>query len=120
MTAEQILKLVEAGFTKAEITQMIIPEKNSSVDNTSSQAPEEKPASDTAESPAPLPATPAPGPASEAPQAPGPDPLDDIRAQISELNKTIATMSKSIISPSLADVKPLGVEDVLTKFFKEN
>ena len=117
MTAEQILKLVEAGFTKAEIAQMIIPGTNSSVDNAFSQAPEQQPASDAAESPAPLPT---PGPASEAPQAPGPDPLDDIKAQIAELNKAVITMSKSIISPSLEDVKPLGVEDVLTKFFKEN
>lgn len=118
MTAEQILKLVEAGFTKAEITTMISTGDPAPAVNVSSTTPEAEPAEKD-----PQPA----GDVSEV-KAPvkepeeikeEPDPLDGIKAQIAELTNTLGAISKAVISPALDNVKPLGAEDVIVKFFKE-
>ena len=107
MTAEQILKLVEAGFTKAEITNMISTGDPAPVVNMVPQAPENEPAEKKDPEPA--------GDVSEA-KAPvkepeeikaEPDPLDGIKAQIAELTNTLGAISKAVISPALDNVKPL-------------
>lgn len=109
MTPEQIIKLLDAGYTKAEINSMINTEPKSPDINSFTSTPE----------PAATP-DPEPQPAAEASEVkPEPDPLDEIKAQIAELNKGLATISKSIISPTLDGVKPVGADDVIVKFFKE-
>ena len=84
MTVDQVLKLIDAGYTAAEIKAMEMP---------------------------------APDPRPE--PAPAPDPLDAIKSQLQGLTDVVEKMSKSIIMPSLDDVTPLGIEDIITNFFKE-
>lgn len=113
MTPEQIIKLLDAGYTKADIDKMITPAPTAD-SNIITPAPEAAPAD--------LPVT--AGPISEAEPEPEkaevqPDPLDDIKSQIAQLATTVNTISKAVISPTLENVKPLGAEDVIIKFFKE-
>ncbi len=117
MNADEILKLIDAGFTADEIRKM-----------SPAAASDPKPETD----PAPAP-TPSPAPEQAAPEQPvvpeqkpepapnpGPDPLDSIRQQIAGLTTVVEKMSKSIIMPTMDDVQPLGVEDIISKFFKED
>ena len=112
MTPEQIIRLLDAGYTKADIDKMITPAPTAD-SNIITPAPEAAPAD------SPVTA----GPISEAEPEPkkaeDPDPLDDIKSQIAQLSSTINTISKAVISPTLENVKPLGAEDVIIKFFKE-
>ena len=102
MTVDQVLKLIDAGYTAAEIKAMDMP------------APDPKPEPAPAPDPKPDPA-PAPDPKPE----PAPDPLDAIKAQLQGLTDVVEKMSKSIVMPTLDDVTPLGIEDIITNFFKE-
>lgn len=119
MTAEQILKLVEAGYTKAEINNMISTGDPTPFVNVSSTTPEAEPATEQDPQPA--------GDVSEVKTTvkepeetkTEPDPLEGIKAQIAELTNTLGAISKAVISPTLDNVKPLGAEDVIVKFFKE-
>lgn len=116
MTAEQILKLIEAGYTKAEIDKMIIPADPPAADNIPSSAPEGKAAETD-----PQPAAPASEAKEETPaEAPKEDPLDGIKAQIAELTNTLGAISKAVINPSMDNIQPLGIDDIITKFFKED
>lgn len=114
MKADEILKLIDAGFTADEIRKM-----------SPAVASDPKPETDPA--PAPMPSS---APEQAAPEqtvtleqipeaAPGPDPLDEIKQQIAGLTEIVGTMSKSIIMPNLENVQPLGVEDIISNFFKE-
>lgn len=105
MTVDQVLKLIDAGYTAAEIKAMEMP------------APDPKPEPAPAPDPKPEP-TPAPDPKPE--PAPAPDPLDAIKAELQGLTDVVEKMSKSIIMPTLDDVTPLGIEDIITNFFKED
>lgn len=115
MTAEQILKLIEAGYTKAEIDKMIIPADPPAADNIPSSAPEGKAAETD-----PQPAAPASEAKEETPAEPKEDPLDGIKAQIAELTNTLGAISKAVINPSMDNIQPLGIDDIITKFFKED
>ena len=115
MTPEQIIRLLDAGYTKADIDKMITPAPAAD-SNIITPAPEAAPADLT-----PVDA----GAVSEAntelaqAEPEQPDPLDDIKSQIAQLATTVNTISKAVISPTLENVKPLGAEDVIIKFFKE-
>lgn len=115
MTAEQILKLIEAGYTKAEIDKMIIPADPPAADNIPSSAPEGKAAETD-----PQPAAPASEVKEETPAEPKEDPLDGIKAQIAELTNTLGAISKAVINPTLDNIQPLGIDDIIVKFFKED
>ena len=115
MTAEQILKLIEAGYTKAEIDKMIIPADPPAADNIPSVSSEDKAAETD-----PQPAAPASEAKEETPAEPKEDPLDGIKAQIAELTNTLGAISKAVINPSMDNIKPLGIDDIITKFFKED
>ena len=79
-------------------------------------APEIKPEEKREERPA-APAT-EPGPAPEAPAAPEMGPAEDYRKELNQIREEMARMAKAL-SPSLGDVQPVGIEDVVTNFFKE-
>ena len=64
------------------------------------------------EQPAPAPA-PAPAPEEN------PAPAEDYRAELAEIRAQLAVMAKAL-SPSLGDVQPVGIEDVVSRFFNEN
>ena len=99
MTAEKIFKLLDAGFTADEIRAL----------DAEDLTPAPTPAPDPAPDPTP---TPAPDPA--------PDPLDAIKLQISNLTDVVDKMSKKLVMPNMDDVKPLGIEDIISNFFKED
>ena len=109
MTVQEIFKLLDAGFTAAEIRAM----------NPADPAPAADPKPAPAAEP---PADPAPEPpaSSSQPAAAGPDPLDAIKQQLQGLTDVVDKMSKAIIMPNMDNVKPLGIEDIITNFFKED
>ena len=116
MNAEDVLKLISAGFTADEIRQMNIPSAGQdpapAPDITPDPAPSPAPGADPADVPETDPA-PAPNPGAD------PDPLADIHKQIEGLTAVVDKMAKTMIGPSLDKVQPLGIEDIITKFFKE-
>lgn len=120
MTVQEIFKLLDAGFTAAEIRAMDPDEQTDPAppaDPKPEEKPEEKPA--PAAEPAADPAPEAPASSSQ-PEAAGPDPLDAIKQQIQDLTDVVDKMSKAIIMPNMDNVTPLGVEDIITNFFKED
>jgi len=116
MTVQEIFKLLDAGFTAAEIRAMD-PDEQTDPAPAADPKPEEKPA--PAAEPAADPAPEAPASSSQ-PEAAGPDPLDAIKQQIQGLTDVVDKMSKAIIMPNMDSVKPLGIEDIITNFFKED
>lgn len=115
MTVDQVLKLIDAGYTAAEIKAMETP----APDPKQEPAPAPDPKPEPAPTPDPKP-EPAPTPDPKPEPAPAPDPLDAIKAQLQGLTDVVEKMSKSIIMPTLDDVTPLGIEDIITNFFKED
>lgn len=113
MNADEILKLIDAGFTADEIRKMS-PAAGTTPEPEAEAAPAPNP------SPAPEQAAPEQTVTPEQTPASGPDPLDVIKQQISGLTEIVDKMSKSIIMPNLENVQPLGVEDIISNFFKED
>lgn len=117
MTVQEIFKLLDAGFTAAEIRAMD-PDEQTDPAPAADPKPDEQtdpaPAAKTAADPAPE----APASSSQ-PASSGPDPLDTIRTQLSGLTDIVDKMSKAIIMPNMDKVDPLGIDDVITNFFKE-
>lgn len=58
-----------------------------------------------------------PEPAPEA--APAMGPAEDYRAELNEIREQMKKMAAAL-SPSLGDVQPVGIEDVVTNFFKQS
>lgn len=103
MTVEDIMKLVNAGFTKDEIIKLGTPTAD------------EKPAE-----PAPAPAS-APEPQDEKPAEGGePDIMGVVNKRLEEMEKSLKDYVKSQNVFSIPDIKPVtDVTDIITKFFKE-
>lgn len=57
-------------------------------------------------------------PAPEAAPAPM-GPAEDYRAELNEIREQMKKMAAAL-SPSLGDVQPVGIEDVVTNFFKQS
>lgn len=52
--------------------------------------------------------------------APAPmGPAEDYRAELNEIREQMKKMAAAL-SPSLGDVQPVGIEDVVTNFFKQS
>lgn len=58
-----------------------------------------------------------PEPAPEA--APAMGPAEDYRAELNKIREQMKKMAAAL-SPSLGDVQPVGIEDVVTNFFKQS
>lgn len=103
MTVEDIMKLVNAGFTKDEIIKLGTP------------AADEKPTE-----PAPAPAS-EPEPQDEKPAEGGePDIMGAVNKRLEEMEKSLKDYVKSQNVFSIPDIKPVtDVTDIITKFFKE-
>lgn len=99
MNVADVLKLVEAGFTAQQISHMLA-------------APEP-------EKPAPAEEKPAPAPEPKAAEAS----LDDIYKKLSEqIDSKFAEMLEAFkmpANPSIQDITPLGLDDIIRNFFKE-
>lgn len=106
MTVDEIMKLVNAGFTKDEIIKLGTP------------AADEKPA----ETPAPAPAS-APDPQEdkkEPAEGAEPDIMGVVNKRLEEMEKSLKDYVKSQNVFSIPDIKPVtDVTDIITKFFKE-
>ena len=104
MKIEDVLKLVDAGFTADQIREM----------NAADPAPEPAPST-----PDPTPeATPAPesSPAAD----PQPDPAKQLTEMINQRFAEIISAIKGQLSPSIGDIRPLSIDDIISKFFKED
>ena len=119
MDSEKVLKLVEAGFTAAEIRSML---------NSSSPAQPVESASLVTFSPEPTAADDAAA-AAEAPveEAPARDPIAELKTEIGEQialamkaqQESINKLAKLAGMPSLDNVQPKGIDDIVRNFFKE-
>lgn len=108
MDAEKVIKLIDAGFTTDEIRKMLA----------TSPA-----AISTAEAPEPSPA-PEAAPAEEPKEAPAERSAEEIiNEKMNEAFKPFADlytkMSKLAGMPSMEDVAPKSIDDVISNFFKE-
>ena len=127
MNANDVLKMIDAGFTADEIRKMTASPADS-VSHVLSPEPKEDRAA--AADPATLSA-----PAEETKEAPAEekkgskpeDVMDSIKKTISEqiaanmksYEDNMAKIMKMAGMPSLDDVKPKGIEDIISNFFKE-
>ena len=58
--------------------------------------------------------------AEEAPaeELPANGPAEDYRKELNEIRSQLAIMARAL-SPSLGDIEPVGIDDVVSKFFNE-
>jgi hypothetical protein len=113
MNAQDILKLVNAGYTKEEIQKMEMPAEPKKAP----EAPKEEPKK---EEPKKAPEAPKEEPAKE-------DPVDAAMAAAQQkmdsfnaaMDSMIEKISKMAGMPAIGTTAPKGVEDVVSDFFKE-
>lgn len=115
MNFEQMIKLIDAGFTKEDIFKIIAADPAKAVDNNSS-APEPEAGSPAASTASDVPQAPA-APAETAATTPA---GEDIARIVSEAIDAKMKEYRMPLMPSLGDIKPLGMEDIISKFFKED
>ena len=122
MDIEKALKLIDAGFTAEEIRKMI-PQKTE-VSPVLSPEPEAAATSPAAAAPAPEVKE---EKKEEKKEELKPDPMEAIRSVVAEqiaatmkgYEDNMAKVMKMAGMPSLDDVKPKGIEDIISNFFKE-
>lgn len=118
MNINDIINLVNAGFTKSDIAALTAASAQTPDDPTpatSAPAPELEPL--PTDRPIGSPSDDSivqndPAPAPELNQA-------DILAAIDQKFNDVVSQLRGSLSPSIPDVKPQGVEDIISKFFKE-
>ena len=109
LKTDEVLKLIDAGFTSEQILKMDAPEEPEIKEAPQAKLEPEK----KQEDPKPE------------PQTQDPDVKAIIDAALKNMAETMDKNMKSMaeafrlqLQPSIGDVKPLGIEDVLTNFFK--
>lgn len=118
MNPENVLKLVEAGFTAEEIRGMLKPQTPDSPASASLPlSPEPTGAAITEE------AAPAEAPVEEKTDAVAQAVDKALSERLDQINSGFEQMYKNMQKlagmPSMADIQPKGVEDIISKFFKE-
>ena len=112
MKTADVLKLIDAGFTAEQILKMDDPEIKEA--KQAKLEPEKKPDPEPKQDP-------------EKKQDPALDPdvkkvIDQALKSMEEvMDKNLKSMAEAFrlqLQPSIGDVKPLGIEDVITNFFK--
>ena len=119
MDIEKIIKLHEAGFAAADIEKMMAafepkaPEAPESpveapkkAEGDNNPKPEEKPVEKAASAP-------------EGEASPLDDTIKTLNARIDAVGAALEKIAKMPLFPSIDDVKPLGIDDVISNFFKE-
>ena len=108
MNAEQLIKLIDAGFTKEDILSLA---QSASPSTTAENVPEQS-----------QPSAPEAAPQQEEPKSEAPDiskMIEDKITEVFEPFKDLYTnMAKMAGMPSMQDVQPKGIEDILSDFFK--
>ena len=123
MNANDVLKMIDAGFTADEIRKMTASPESSSVILS-------EPESKASESPQEASAAPVKEEKKEEKKAEEPknekqeDVMDAIRKTIQDqiaakYDELFSKFSKMAGMPSLDNIKPKGVEDIISNFFKE-
>lgn len=102
MTIDDVLKLVNAGFTAEQIGQMMRAEAPAQP----SSEPEAAPAA-------------AADPEPEQPKEPEPDIYKQLSDKIDAKFAEMVDAFKMPAVPSIGDIKPLGLDDIIKNFFKE-
>ena len=110
MNMKEVLRLLDAGFTKEDIMTIV-----SSAEQIPS-APEAAAAHPAAE---PSGVKPEEAPAAAAPAA-EPDIYQMISDKIDAKFNEMAEAFKMPAMPSMGEIKPLGIDDIVRKFFKED
>ena len=112
MNMKEVLRLLDAGFTKDDIMTIV-----SSADNipSASEAAAAHPAAEASGvKPEDAPAAAEPAPAAE------PDIYQMISDKIDAKFNEMAEAFKMPAMPSMGEIKPLGIDDIVRKFFKED
>lgn len=121
MDAEKVLKLVEAGFSAEEVRAMLKPQTTDSPEVTASLplSPETTGAAITETQEA----APAEAPVEEKTDAVAQAVDKALSERLDQINSGFEQMYKNMQKlagmPSMADIQPKGVEDIISKFFKE-
>lgn len=105
MNVNDVIKLVNAGFTKEEIIKMTAAEKAAPVAEpvTKEPAPEIK-------------SEPAPEPVKE---VPADDKINDaVSKALKPFEELYNNMAKLAGMPSISDIQPKGIDDIIDSFFK--
>lgn len=117
MNTENVLKLVEAGFTADEIRGMLNPQTPDSPASASLQPLSPEPTAPAAEAEA------AEAPVEEKTDAVAQAVDKALSERLDQINSGFEQMYKNMQKlagmPSMADIQPKGVEDIISKFFKE-
>lgn len=106
MTINDVLKLVDAGFTAEQIGKMINADSPALVTPEAAEAntPENK-------------ELPAENPTNAAPQPREADIMQAIDKKFEELYKSLKL---GAASPSIENIQPMGIDDIISNFFKED
>ena len=126
MNANDVLKMIDAGFTADEIRKMTASPADGVSHVLSPEPKAEAAAPEAAAQAAPAEET-KEAPAEEKKEAKPEDVMDSIKKTISEqiaanmksYEDNMAKIMKMAGMPSLDDVKPKGIEDIISNFFKE-
>ena len=108
MNFNDVIKLIDAGFTKADIDALASRELSSA-----------QPSAEPAAASEPAAAAEAPASAPEAEAAPQQDLSKLISEAIAKELKAFGEQMKRPAMPSIGDIQPKGIEDVIRNFFKE-
>lgn len=108
MTINDVLKLVDAGFTAAQISELISAE--TPTNSATPEAAEVSPDRENKELPAENPT----------PTAPQPQEVNIIEAIDKKFAELYSNLKNGAAAPSIGDIKPRGIEDIITSFFKED
>lgn len=101
MTIDDVLILARAGFTAQQIAALTAPAQPEA-------APEPAP------NPEPSPTEPASDP------TPAPEVMPELMDAINKRLDDFMNTFRGQLNPSISDIKPLGVEDVIAKILKED
>jgi hypothetical protein len=116
MTIDDILTLARAGFTAQQIAAMTVPAQPEATPAPASPAAAQNPApSNPPAAPAAEPET-APNPTDP---TPAPEVMPDLMAALNQRLDDFINTFRGQLNPSINDIKPLGVEDVIAKILKE-
>ena len=115
MNITDVKELLLAGFTAAEIREMLADKKEAAPESTPEAAPEDKKEEAA--------------PAAEAPAEPekkdrAKEISDAVSAAIAESFKPFEEVYNKLATlagmPSISDVQPKGIDDIISNFFKED
>ena len=108
MNADQLIKLIDAGFTKEDIMSLA---HSASPSNQAENVPEQS-----------QPSAPEAAPPQEEPKNEKQDISEIVQQKLNEVFEPFKAlydnMAKMAGMPSMQDVQPKGIEDIITDFFK--